>query len=59
MTTCQECKSYFPLEEDQSHGDCVQRVRDPRQAYYQSRPVKAQDDASACASFQKKQHPLH
>ncbi|MCU0600032.1 MAG: benzylsuccinate synthase gamma subunit family protein [Desulfobacterales bacterium] len=55
MTTCKECKSFFPLENDQTKGDCVQRVKDPRQAYYQSRPAKADDDAGACGSFQKKQ----
>jgi benzylsuccinate synthase len=55
MTTCKECKSFFPLENDQAKGDCVQRVKDPRQAYYQSRPAKADDDAGACGSFQKKQ----
>ncbi|MBS3758775.1 MAG: benzylsuccinate synthase gamma subunit family protein [Desulfobacterales bacterium] len=55
MTTCQECKNFFPLEEDPNRGDCVQRVKDPRQAYYQAKPVNAEDDASACASFQKKQ----
>ena len=56
MTTCKECKSFFPLENDPSTGDCVQRVKDPRQAYYQSRPAKADNDAGACESFQKKQN---
>ena len=55
MTTCQECKSFFPLEEDPARGDCVQRVVDPRQAYYQAKPVNAEDDAGSCASFQKKE----
>ena len=55
MTTCQECKSFFPLEENQNQGDCVQRMVDPRQAYYQAKPVKAEDNAGSCVSFQKKQ----
>ncbi len=55
MTTCQECKNFFPLEEDPNRGDCVQRVKDPRQEYYQAKPVNADDDASSCSSFQKKQ----
>ena len=54
MTTCKECKSYFPLENDQIQGDCIQRKKDPRQAYYQSRPAKADNDASGCEGFQKK-----
>ncbi len=55
MTTCQECKSFFPLDEDQAKGDCVQRVKDPRQAYYMAKPVNAEDDCSSCASFHKKE----
>jgi len=54
MATCKECKSFFPLEDDPSTGDCVQRVVDPRQAYYQAKPVEEGHDASKCASFQKK-----
>jgi len=54
MTTCKECKSYFPLENDQIQGDCIQRKKDPRQAYYQSRPAKADNDAGGCEGFQKK-----
>ena len=54
MTECSECKGFFPLEDDTSKGDCVRRVVDPRQAYYQAKPVEADKDASACASFQKK-----
>ena len=54
MATCTECKSFFPLEEDSLTGDCVRRIVDPRQAYYQAKPVEAGQDASACASFQKK-----
>lgn len=54
MTTCKECKSFFALEEDENRGDCVQRVVDPRQAYYKSKPVKAEDAADSCTSFQKR-----
>ncbi|MFO8113346.1 MAG: benzylsuccinate synthase gamma subunit family protein [Desulfosalsimonadaceae bacterium] len=54
MTTCQECKRFFPLEEAPEKGDCVERVADPRQAYYKAKPVNAGDDATACASFSKK-----
>jgi len=54
MPTCQECKNFFPLEEDPNKGDCVQRVVDPRQAYYTAQPVSAEQDASNCSSFQKK-----
>ncbi|HLE17782.1 MAG TPA: benzylsuccinate synthase gamma subunit family protein [Syntrophales bacterium] len=54
MATCDECKNFFPLEDDPSTGDCVQRVVDPRQAYYKARPVTAETDASKCSTFQKK-----
>ena len=54
--SCVECKSFFPLalEDDSEAGDCVRRVVDPRQAYYQAKPVEADKDASSCGSFQKK-----
>ena len=55
MATCKECKNFFPLEDDPSTGDCVMRVVDPRQAYYKAKPVDADQDASNCPSFQKKQ----
>ncbi len=54
MTTCQECKSFFPLEETPEQGDCVRRVVDPRQAFYQAKPVNAEDDAGECDAFHKK-----
>ncbi|MEZ4567352.1 MAG: benzylsuccinate synthase gamma subunit family protein [Desulfobacterales bacterium] len=44
----------FPRRRDPAHGDCVQRVVDPRQAYYMAKSVNAEDDAGACDSFQKK-----
>ena len=54
MPLCNECKKFFPAKEDQQKGDCVQRVVDPRQAYYKAKPVIAGKDASLCASFEKK-----
>ncbi len=54
MTTCQECQRFFPLEENPAQGDCVRRVVDPRQAYYQAKPVKAEDDVHDCEFYHKK-----
>ena len=54
MSTCSECKSFFPREDEPETGDCVQRVVDPRQAYFKSVPVAPDKDASGCESFQKK-----
>ncbi len=54
MATCSECANFFPLEDDSSRGDCVQRVVDPRQAYYKAKPVDADNDASKCEQFNKK-----
>ncbi|QCQ22294.1 benzylsuccinate synthase gamma subunit family protein [Desulfoglaeba alkanexedens] len=54
MPTCKECKNYFPQEDDESMGDCVQRVVDPRQAYYRAKPVAADQDASKCSQFAKR-----
>jgi benzylsuccinate synthase len=54
MPTCNECKNYFPINEDPKKGDCVERVVDPRQAYYKAKPVPADQDAAKCSSFQKK-----
>ena len=54
MPSCSECKSFFPLEDDPTTGDCVMRVVDPKQAYYKAKPTKSDKDASDCTSFQKK-----
>ena len=54
MATCRECKCFFVLEDNPEKGDCVQRMVDPRQAYYKAKPVAADQDASNCSSFQKK-----
>ena len=53
MATCKECKHFFEIEEDQSLGDCVRRVVDPRQGYYQARPVEACLEADSCADYIK------
>jgi benzylsuccinate synthase len=52
MAICRECKCFFALEEDSDRGDCVQRVIDPRQAYYKAKPVEAEQEATQCPSFQ-------
>ena len=54
MPECKECKCFFVQKEEPDNGDCVQRVVDPRQAYYKARPVKADQEAQSCSSFQKK-----
>lgn len=54
MALCKECKNFFPIPEDPKQGDCVQRVVDPRQAYYKAKPVSAEKDAGKCSSFEKK-----
>jgi benzylsuccinate synthase len=54
MPLCKECKKFFSIPEDQKRGDCVQRVVDPRQAYYKAKPVVADQDAGACSSFEKR-----
>ena len=37
MAICKDCKSFFVFEDNSEKGDCVQRVVDPRQAYYTGR----------------------
>jgi benzylsuccinate synthase len=53
MAACKDCKCFFAFEDDAEKGDCVQRVVDPRQAYYRAKPVEADQDASDCSSFQR------
>lgn len=55
MPVCQECRKFFALENEGKRGDCVQRVIDPRQAYYKAKPVSADHDASTCREFEKRQ----
>lgn len=54
MPTCNECKSFFPIEDQPGKGDCVQKCVDARQTYYTARVVPSDNDASLCDSFQKK-----
>ncbi len=54
MAECNECKHFFPLDEDKSMGDCVRRQTDDRQAYFFSKPVKAEETAASCSSFSEK-----
>jgi benzylsuccinate synthase len=53
-STCKECKQFFPMQENPGKGDCVQRVVDPRQAYYKAKPVDADRQAGDCPHFLKK-----
>ena len=53
MATGRDCKCFFDFEDNSDKGDCVQRVVDPRQAYYKAKPVEADQDASSCSSFQR------
>jgi benzylsuccinate synthase len=54
MPICEECKWFFPLEDDPTQGDCVTRVVDPRCAYWTAKPRKSEDNAEGCANFQTK-----
>jgi len=54
MVKYKDAKNFFPYKDDPSRGDYVTRVVDPRQAYYTSKPVNADDDASKEPTFQKK-----
>ncbi|MFZ5632963.1 MAG: benzylsuccinate synthase gamma subunit family protein [Bacillota bacterium] len=52
--TCEKCKWFFPFEDDQTRGDCVNRVVDQRQGYWKAKPKDAGEDASKCPNFQVK-----
>ncbi|MCP4757007.1 MAG: benzylsuccinate synthase gamma subunit family protein [Proteobacteria bacterium] len=54
MPICEECRSFFPIEESPQRGDCVQREVDPRQSYYTAQEIELSKDAGECSSFQKK-----
>ena len=54
MAVCEECKWFFPLEDDPTEGDCVTRVVDPRCAYWTARPKQAMDEAGGCSNYQSK-----
>ena len=51
MPTCDDCKSFFPLEEDPLKGDCVTREDDGKVQYWMSRPTTAFQDAENCPRF--------
>ncbi len=44
MPQWEQSKNFFPNEDDDSMGDLVIRVVDPRQAYYKSIPVAADEE---------------
>ena len=51
MPTCDECKSFFALDEDPLKGDCVTREDDGKVQYWMSRPTTAFQEAEACPRF--------
>ena len=51
MAKCKECKSYFPLDDKASKGDCVRRESDAKQMYHTAKPTDAN---GACEYFTKK-----
>jgi len=51
MPTCDECKSFFPMEEDPLKGDCVTREDDGRVQYWMGRPTTAFTEARECPRF--------
>jgi len=54
MATCNECKQFFRMDENPDRGDCVQRVVDPRQAYYKAKPVDGDRESADCPDFRKR-----
>ena len=54
MPSCNECQSFFLIEDEPGRGDCVKKCVDARQTYYSSRVVTQDNDADRCDSFQKK-----
>ena len=51
MATCEECKSFFPLEEDPLKGDCVTREDDGRSQYWMARPTEALMEVGECPRY--------
>ncbi|MDI6795829.1 MAG: benzylsuccinate synthase gamma subunit family protein [Desulfatibacillaceae bacterium] len=45
-----ESKNFFPHSDNPQRGDFVERVVDPRQAYYKVKPVNADDEIPADAA---------
>ncbi len=54
MATCNDCKWFFPLEDDPSRGDCVRRESDGKSEYWTAKPRSAQEGGESCASFEAK-----
>lgn len=50
--SCGDCKWFFPVEEEPSKGDCVQREADIQSEYWTAKPVSA--DAAECEKFEGK-----
>jgi hypothetical protein len=51
MPTCDECKGFFPLDEDPLKGDCVTREDDGKVQFWMSRPTTAFQEAEGCPRF--------
>ena len=51
MSSCKECKSYFPLNEKSPKGDCVRRELDAKQMYHTAKPTV---ENGVCEHFIKK-----
>ena len=51
MPTCDECKIFFPLDEDPLKGDCVTREDDGKVQFWMSRPTTAFQEAESCPRF--------
>ncbi len=51
MAQCKDCERFYVLEEDDSRGDCIQKGKDERQAYFYTKPVRAEHEADGCDSF--------
>ena len=59
MSTCCECKAFFPIPEDDpdykaGKGDCVRERVDEKCKFWTSNPAMGDMDASACADFMPK-----
>nr|CAO03073.1 1-methyl alkyl succinate synthase subunit MasC [Azoarcus sp. HxN1] len=51
MSTCKECRNYFPINEEASRGDCVRRISDERQSYYTARPTTEAAKCEGCSDY--------
>jgi len=57
MAACEECKSFFPLPDDPTKGDCVTREKDERCEYWMSRPTQSSMDVGDCPRYIGKGDP--